>query len=87
MAPIKELHYFDRSISYPSPNVLATTSPLRRMLGTAAWERARTLRGLKALMQTVRRKNWPRAAWLANWYFGYISDDWYGRLFSAGQGY
>ena len=49
LPPIKELHYFDRSVDYLSPNFLATTSLTSRLLNPI-W----TIKALKKLKKRKR---------------------------------
>lgn len=81
--PPKELHYFDRATSYPSPSDLATASPLARWIGTRDWERPRMRRGLRELWLAWRAGDRARLAWSWKWYFGHYDDRWYAGLFPA----
>src|ERR671918_378664 len=57
MPPEKELHYFDRSTSYPSPNNLATASPTSRLLGSQPWERPQVREGRRKLAMALRARD------------------------------
>ncbi len=82
MTPEKEMHFFDRSTRYPSPNRLATASFKQRVLGSQDWERPQVARGLSAIAINVLRGRFKRAAWWRDWTFGYYDEDWYVKLFS-----
>ncbi len=82
---VKELHFFDRSLRYPSPNTLATSSPLGRILGSEPWERPRMIEGLKSVAEDVKHKRFGEARWRSKWLFGHYNEDWYRGLFSPGM--
>lgn len=79
--PLKELHYFDRDRSYPSPSFLATDSPMKRIIGL----RKDQIKYKEKLIRTYRKalKNrdlqWVR--WNNRYFFGRCSDAWYASLF------
>ena len=81
----KEVHFFDRSPRYPSPNTLATASPLRRLLGSEPWERSQMAGGLKSVGRHVRGAEFREAFWLSRWLFAHYDEDWYRRLFLTGM--
>jgi hypothetical protein len=81
MPPEKELHYFDRSTSYPSPNNLATSSPIARMLGSQPWERPQMREGRRKLVMALRARDTERVVWVVHRYFGHYGDRWYRSLF------
>ena len=91
MPPVKELHFFDRSIQYPSPNKLATSSPIVRIVGSNEWERPQTIANLKrAYRRCVKRKKnrngkLKEALWWGKWTFGYYNENWYVNLFSQAK--
>ena len=87
MPPIKELHFFDRSPRYPSPNQLATSSPLARALGSKPWERPRMMAELRSVARPLKAGNFRRAAWRSKWTFGYYNEGWYNGLFAEGASY
>jgi len=86
VAPVKELHYFDRSTEYASPSFLATDSLLGRLFGrgqhNASWRRR--LRG--RIGRAFIELNAQRIAWDCRFFFGTYNDAWYASLFRAGQG-
>ena len=78
MPPVKEVHYFDRSPDYPSPNKLAE-SKLSTRLRQPAWLFDASLRCAYALV-----KGGPSALkWKTKWFFSNYSDDWYLSLFDG----
>jgi hypothetical protein len=81
--PIKEVHYFDRATSYPSPQDLATSPPLARWFGKHDWERPRMLRGAREMWGNLREGDRERLAWNWKWYFGRYDDRWYRSLFPS----
>jgi len=81
LPPLKELHYFDRAASYPSPSFLAEASLLARALGRGApseqWRRK--------LWGNLRRQpsevDWRELPWYVKFFLGRYDDRWYGSLF------
>ncbi len=82
MPPIKELHYFDRSLDYASPSILAEDKLVRRMFGGgvhhAAW-RALCVRSVGASL--LNPGKWGEIAWKLRYFLGTYNDDWYFSLF------
>ncbi len=87
MPPVKELHFFDRSLHYPSSNALATSSPISRLLGWQPWERPGMIAGLATILKQIARGNFHGATWWSKWTFGYYNDNWYSGLFSQAVSY
>jgi hypothetical protein len=85
MPPVKEIHFFDRALSYPSPNDLATASPYNRIFGSKLWERPRTVAGVKKIYELVMTGRFHQAIWWTKWTFGYYNDNWYRGLFSQAK--
>lgn len=81
LPPIKEFHYFDRSREYPSPNKLSHTFLYRRLLDYS-W----TKESVKFLFRAIKKGNYKKAKWLANWYFSNYNDEWYLSLFDSLEG-
>ena len=73
LPPIKELHYFDRSKGYNSPNFLAETKLSRRLLNPK-WT-------AKSLLEI--KKNKEERKWFKKWFFSNFTDDWYLSLFEG----
>jgi len=82
MPPVKELHYFDRSPHYASPNDLATVSLYARIFGQEPRQRARTGTGIKTIARYLAQGKIRQALWWSRWTFGFYNDDWYRRLFA-----
>jgi hypothetical protein len=61
---IKELHYFDRDNSYPSPNILSTN-------------RSSKNEAYKIIRHSIIRIKFKSALWLYKWHFSEINDRWY----------
>ena len=71
LPPLKELHYFDSSTDYPSPNFLAETNLTSRLLNPK-WT-------IKALHKVKREKE--NRDWFKKWFFSDYNDEWYLSLF------
>lgn len=82
MPPRKELHYFDRSQHYASPNRLTTSSPIQRLIGSNPWERQKMWADIKMIMHSVKKRNIHKTIWWSKWTFGFYNDGWYRKLFS-----
>lgn len=87
MPPQTGLHFFDRSVSYPTPNALSTSSPLSRVLGSKPWERPQLLAGLKTITKSILASKFDEAVWWSKWTLGYYNEDWYRGLFSQALKY
>ncbi len=83
----KELHYFDRSPDYSSPNNLATSSPFSRLLGLKPWQLPTMLANQWDMLKFIARGDFHNVAWCMKWTFGYYNDDWYENLFSQAGTY
>ena len=81
LPPIKEIHYFDRSSSYPSPNHLKTAS-LSNRLTNFKW----LSKSLGKISLTLVKGQFKDARWLIKWFFSNYSDDWYYSLFDYFDG-
>jgi hypothetical protein len=81
LPPVKELHYFDRSKRYPSPNKLAEPYLINRL---------KDIQWVKYLLKTstyhIRYTSWSKFPWLFNWYFSTYRDEWYLSLFKSLDG-
>jgi hypothetical protein len=71
LPPIKEMHYFDRSVKYLSPNNLSETKLKNRIINPK-WL-------LRAIIRSV--KDIKNINWYWQWYFSDYSDHWYLSLF------
>ena len=74
LPPRKELHYFDRDPSYPSPSHLAASNLLKRIY-------------LANPLKDILRLKHPRdTVWLLRYHLMSVSDNWYRSLFREGGG-
>ena len=83
LLPIKELHYFDRSTDYASPNKLAETNVFNRI---------RQKNYLSSSYYTIKDKtggfrDWKLVKFYLKWFFSNYTDKWYMSLFKYGTGY
>lgn len=85
MTPAKELHYFDRSVSYPTVNILATTHLRDRLAGSENWDRSQIVLGLGRILYSVLRVKPRNALWWSRWTFGNYDDSWYVSLFDDAE--
>ncbi len=81
MLPVKEIHYFDRDIRYPSPNWLSESSFSRRLCNQD-W----LAREAKFLLRSFKQRRPERQKFLMKKFFASYSDEWYLSLFGAGRG-
>ena len=79
--PMKELHYFDRSTKYPSPNTFHKKYFFERMLYLIYWK---TLRD--RLVKPLFSGDFSDIRWKLHYFFGKVGDAWYRKLFSKGAG-
>jgi hypothetical protein len=78
---VKELHYFDRSPEYPSPNFLAAEQVKERFKdSTWRWQ------ALSACAKSFIKVNFSELRWNLKWYFSYYDDEWYVSLFERMDG-
>ncbi len=82
LPPIKEIHYFDRSHDYPSPNALSKTLLVNRLK-----EKKYFLRAMKTVLSNAARCNWELSRFYLKWFFSNYSDKWYMSLFRGFDGY
>ncbi len=73
LPPVKELHYFDRSSTYLSPNILEETL-LKDRMKNPKWV-------LRSIFEIL--KNAKDFGWFKKWYFSDYSDKWYLSLFKG----
>lgn len=79
--PRKELHYFDRSLKYDSPSILATDNPLVRLFSHQTHNRQYRQELLLACRSVMKSGHWRDMKWYLRYYLGKISDHWYLSLF------
>lgn len=84
MPPVKELHYFDRSRDYPSPNWHAPTSPLGRLIGGNAQASEFRSQFVKRLRSDVGRRDAAAIRWDLKYFLNRPGDRWYTELFRPG---
>ena len=81
MAPVKELHYFDRERRYPSPSRLSEASILRRVLGASTDARALRRTWWRRLRSYPSRSGLSEMRWDLRYFLGHVDDRWYRSLF------
>jgi len=82
MPPIKELHYFDRSIDYPSPSILADDRFINRIYGKEVHNAAFRVLFFRSLGKTILLpKKWGELGWKLRYFLGTYDDKWYFSLF------
>ena len=74
--PVKEFHYFDRDVSYPSPNYLSITKAKDR-IGDMSY----LFKGVKSVSAAVLRGQMKKARFYTKWHFLDYNDEWYKSLF------
>jgi hypothetical protein len=84
LPPIKELHYFDRSPDYDSPNTLAAGSLRERLFGQQEIHRRFRDRAWRALARSPWRRP-LETFWKLKFFLGLSSDTWYASLFRPGR--
>jgi len=85
LPPIKELHYFDRSLAYDSPSKLASDRLLERLFGGQAHNRRFREKARRALVRAIKHAP-TDLPWMLKYFFGRPSDAWYASLFKPGRG-
>lgn len=81
MIPVKELHYFDRSVEYPTPNHLSETQ-LRNRLAYPEFR----VRVVKKILQHLKTFNRKKLRWWCRYYLKDYTDTWYLSLFKDAPG-
>ena len=82
--PRKEIHFFDRDPSYPSPSFLAESNPVRRFLNKD--NRTRNVQIIRALLKSALTLNGERFRFFTR-FFLTIDDQWYADLFATRHPY
>ena len=77
----KEIHYFDRSLAYPTPDLLADDSRLARLLGPRRRHRELRRKLCRSLRRSARRADAASLGWTWRYYVGRCDDAWYASLF------
>lgn len=90
LPPVKELHYFDRSLKYRSPSYLADDRLLDRLFSEETHNRKfqRILKRnlTKWMPKALLQRDFETLIWRYRYLSGHINDDWYRSLFKPGQG-
>ena len=86
MPPRKELHYFDRSLNYPSPSYLVSQYLINRLLGKEHYNKQFRKILISELGGAIYKKDWERFRWSLRYCLGTYNDDWYLSLFKLGEG-
>jgi len=81
LPPRKELHYFDRSTEYPSPDHLACASMLFRLVGLRKHNLRYKRELFRALLSIIADPSRDHIRWNAKYFFGSCDDRWYASLF------
>lgn len=79
--PIKEIHYFDRSPQYPSPNTHAKNTIIGKIT-TYSWVK----RIYKRLILPLFKGNINYLNWKSHYFFKKPTDEWYKSLFENMDG-
>ena len=83
----KEIHYFDRSLKYPSPSHLASDSLSSRLMGKEIHNKTYRRLFQRAVGKSIVQLNPRRTLWEMRYYLGAFTDEWYASLFAEGRGY
>jgi len=86
LPPIKELHYFDRDTSYPSPSFLFSESLRTRLHGQEPHNILFRDKLISTMSQQLLSKDTQKIHWLNKFFFSEFSDEWYVSLFDEGKG-
>jgi hypothetical protein len=84
--PVKEVHYFDRSPRYPTPNWLAESDPWRRLLLQFPFDLKLRRKLARSFTRALRSRAFRSFAWHCRYAFGRYDDAWYRSLFRDGRG-
>ncbi|MEL6553284.1 MAG: sulfotransferase [Cyanobacteria bacterium J06621_11] len=87
MPPKKEIHFFDRSLRYLSPNMLAESSPFLRPFKLSSRDLGDAARDVARIVKHTLTGDFEKAAWYRKWVFGYYNEDWYASLFQPAEDY
>ena len=85
MPPRKELHYFDRSLNYPSPSFLASDEFTTRINSLEPHNVDFKNKLEKELKIAIKSKNDAQIQWYLKYFLGTYSDEWYHSLFEEGK--
>ena len=82
MPPKKEIHYFDRSVDYLSPNHLASDTFVSRILGKERHNRSFRRMMVRHLRAERGNLTLRRMCWYLRFFAGTYNDKWYASLFN-----
>jgi len=85
MPPVKELHYFDRHLRYPSPSYLSSDSILERLIGREDHNQRFRKKLLKELVKDVIWFRPSNLSWTFRYFMTPCSIQWYKSLFEPGK--
>ncbi|MEY2905131.1 MAG: hypothetical protein RJA52_1147, partial [Bacteroidota bacterium] len=80
----KELHYFDRSLKYPSPSHLHEGKLYRRLLNPVS--RKQFFLSSKTCIKALLRGDYEKARWIYKWFLSNYNNRWYRSLFRYKKG-
>lgn len=84
MPPVKELHYFDRDLSYPSPSYLSSDSIFERLIGRDRYNQRFRKRLFRELVKDVVWFRFSNLLWTRRYFLEPCSTEWYKSLFERG---
>lgn len=87
MPPKKEIHFFDRSWRYPSPNILSEPSPWIRPFKLEPQDLKSTAVDAARMAKCLLTGDLEKAQWYRKWLFGYYNERWYASLFESHKNY
>ena len=85
MPPRKELHYFDRDLSYPSPSFLHSDLFETRLNGSGEHNVLFRKKMISEIPPSIV-DNIQDMQWKIKYFFSNYSDEWYRSLFEQGKG-
>ena len=85
MPPQKELHYFDRSLTYPSPSYLASDEFSTRINSNSQDNIIFKDRLEKKLKFVLKNGDDKEIKWYLKYFLGTYNDQWYNSLFDEGK--
>lgn len=87
MPPKKEIHFFDRSPDYLSPNTLSEPSPLLRPFKLETQDLRNMAVDTARMTKCLLTGDFDKAKWYRKWLFGYYNEGWYASLFESHKDY
>ena len=83
----KELHYFTRSLEYPSSSHLADNSLIKRLISLSGHNIRFKRELIKAFGRDILYFDVAQLVWDSRYFFGNYSDEWYQSLFESKSDY